>query len=283
MSLQVYESPSAMEPMFPENSPELEELAIELLRSASMLGSYLHPLTRVGVAALVRSMNSYYSNLIEGHATHPLEIERALQKDFSIDPAQRALQLESAAHIEVQTLLKERLASQPSICSPEFLCWVHKEFYLRLPEPFRKVKTKSGREDIVQPGEFRKCEVEVGRHIAPSSATLEQFLSRFQSVYEPTGLSPIQRIIAAAASHHRLAWIHPFLDGNGRVTRLFTDAYFSKIDLASHGLWTAARGLARRRDEYLAALSAADAKRWNDYDGRGNLSMKALVEFCRFF
>jgi Fic family protein len=78
-------------------------------------------------------------------------------------------------------------------------------------------------------------------------------------------------------------WIHPFLDGNGRVTRLYTDAGFQRLPLRGYGLWNVSRGLARQRQDYMAALSGADAHRYSDYDGRGNLSNKGLVAFCRFF
>jgi Fic family protein len=94
------------------------------------------------------------------------------------------------------------------------------------------------------------------------------------------GLRPI---ITLAAAHHRLMWIHPFLDGNGRVTRLFTDAYFSRIGLSGYGLWNVSRGLARERDKYKNFLGAADSLREGDLDGRGNLSDRTLTEFCRFF
>ena len=47
-------------------------------------------------------MNCYYSNLIEGHYTHPVDIERALKDEYSADPEKRDLQLEAKAHIKVQ-------------------------------------------------------------------------------------------------------------------------------------------------------------------------------------
>jgi Fic family protein len=170
-------------------------------------------------------MNSYYSNLIEGHHTHPSDIEKALRKDYSKDPAKRALQLESRAHIEVQELIEERLSKEDvSVCSVSFLCWIHKEFYGRLPDEFRMVKTRTGKKDGVEPGKIRTCEVEVGGHAAPAVRILKGLLERFEGTYAPAGLDPLDRMIAAGASHHRLAWIHPFLDGNGRVMRLFTHA-----------------------------------------------------------
>jgi Fic family protein len=78
-------------------------------------------------------------------------------------------------------------------------------------------------------------------------------------------------------------WIHPFLDGNGRVARLFTEAYFQRIPLLGYGLWSVSRGFARRNVDYKTALTWADAPRRNDLDGRGNMSNEGLIQFCRFF
>jgi Fic family protein len=282
----LYQNTAALEPLFPnDKAGELQELAAELMRKSARLGGSLHPVTRRSVVELLRTMNSYYSNLIEGHNTHPLAIEKALRNDYSSAPALRALQIESRAHIEVQILIERHLEETPAteICSPEFLCWIHREFYERLPDEFRSVKTASGGEDQVIPGALRSCEVEVGRHIPPTFSSLRKFLDRFASGYALQQLNPLQRIVAAAASHHRLAWIHPFLDGNGRVTRLFTHAFFIQSKTDGHRLWMVSRGLARRRNEYVAALASADRQRRNDLDGRGNLSDQGLLEFCRFF
>ncbi len=78
-------------------------------------------------------------------------------------------------------------------------------------------------------------------------------------------------------------WVHPFLDGNGRVARLFTEAYIIRIPVHGFGLWSVSRGLARGNADYKAALAEADNLMRNDIDGRGNLSSEALVRFCRFF
>ena len=143
-----YTNEAAMEPLMPTDpSGELRESAARLLVASAKLAGALHPLTRKRVAELVRHTNSYYSNLIEGHHTHPVEIERALKKDYSSDPAKRALQLESAAHIEVEALMLGRLSQvEEPVCADHFIQMLHREFYLRMPEEFRVVES-SGKPD----------------------------------------------------------------------------------------------------------------------------------------
>ena len=87
-------------------------------------------------------------------------------------------------------------------------------------------------------------------------------------------------LLRIAAAHHRMAWVHPFLDGNGRAVRLQTHCALLPIGA---GLWSMSRGLARNRDTYYAKLSAADNHRQGDLDGRGNLSEKCLWEWCEWF
>jgi Fic family protein len=276
---------SAMEPLLPSGE-KLAEPAIVLVREANELGGQLHPKTRKSVADLLRTINTYHSNLIEGHNTRPRDIERALAGHLSSSPERRALQLEARAHIDVQQLVEQRLADDPGlrITDIEFLRFLHRGFYERMPEEWRKVRDVDGtRERTVIPGKLREDEVDVGRHVPPPPAVLPRFLERFSQVYDPDRLKGLDQVIAIAASHHRLLWIHPFLDGNGRIARLFTDAYLRRAGLRGHGLWTASRGLARQRSRYFEALAAADAERWNDYDGRGARSEAALAAFCEFF
>jgi Fic family protein len=282
----LFDHPSDMEPLVPREGDERSfALALNLIRGAERLRSSLHPITRGAVADLVRSMNSYYSNLIEGHRTRPRDIDAALRKDFSADAGQRSLQIQHVAHMEVQAEMEARLRDMPAgeICSGEFLCWVHEQFYRRLPEAFRRLEDEGTKTHMVEPGKLRQSEVSVGRHMAPSSKLLDDFLKRFAEFYGPLVNTDPASLIAAAAAHHRLTWIHPFLDGNGRVARLFTHAWFIKAQVDSDRLWTISRGLARRKPDYQSALANADEKRMNDYDGRGYLSQRYLGEFCQFF
>jgi Fic family protein len=123
-------TPAAAEPFMPaEGTAVLENLAFDLARDASELSAQLHPVVRLSVADLVRSMNCYYSNLIEGHNTHPRDIDRALAADYSSDPHRRDLQLEARAHIEVQQMIDERVGEMPRPpASRAFIEWTHREF-----------------------------------------------------------------------------------------------------------------------------------------------------------
>ncbi len=281
-----YQHEADMEPLLPTyGESALLGLACELLRVSGRLSGLLNPVTRNAVADLLRPMNSYYSNLIEGHRTNPYDIERALENDFAQDPRQKDLQLESVAHINVQRALELRLRSEPNLdlFSADWICWLHEEFYQHLPDRFRLLSDAKELPYEVVPGRFRPELVTVGRHVPPHHAALPALMDRFSRFYRKEIPDPPRSILAIAASHHRLAWIHPFTDGNGRVVRLFSHALLVRHQLDAGGLWSLSRGLARSVSDYTTWLAHADRRRDNDLDGRGRLSDKALYGFCAYF
>ena len=269
--------------MLPEDRQHrLADLATELVARASALAGRLHPVLRESIGDLVRSMNCYYSNLIEGHNTTPIDIERALANDYSTEKRRRDLQLEARAHIAVQRMIDQGEAPDP-VVSQAFLLWTHQEFCSKLPAELLWVENPETGEKIkVEPGVLRTGSVQVGRHIPPEAAALQGFLHRMEEAYGESRLAKIQRIVAVAASHHRILWIHPFHDGNGRVARLFSHALLQELGIGS-SLWSISRGLARNVETYLVRLMDADANRQGDLDGRGNLSASGLEAFCAFF
>src|SRR4051812_16005935 len=98
------ETPTRIEPARLENvDTDLTDIVAELSSSAESLGKGFHPATAANLAELVRIMNTYYSNLIEGHNTRARDIARALSGDFDADPERRNLQIEAVAHVRVQT------------------------------------------------------------------------------------------------------------------------------------------------------------------------------------
>lgn len=275
-----------MEPLLPKaKEAYFAELACEILKASGHLTGQVHsPLVLERVADLVREMNCYYSNLIEGHKTLPRDIERAMKQDFSADALQRDNQQLGLAHMGVEKRMQVRLKEGPvDVYSPEFLCWIHGEFYSQLPEHLHWATTKSDKRYRIQAGRVREYMVDVGRHTPPDFSALPQFLERFHHFYGREPLLETQRLVAIASAHHRLAWIHPFGDGNGRVIRLHSQALLMHHGLGGGNLWSLSRGLARHRQNYYAALATADQRRRNDLDGRGNLSDAGLAEFCSFF
>lgn len=278
------ESLSLMDPLLlSENSPdrrELIDLALELVAKSSGLKHSLPSAIQASLATVVRSMNCYYSNLIEGHNTHPIEIERALQGEYSSDKKKRNLQLEAKAHIKVQEWIDNN-GIENNACSVESICEIHRRFCELLPEDLLWIEDPDSQKKLkIIPGQLRQSDVKVGNHIAISPGAVPRFLSRFETFY--TRLGKAETIVALAAAHHRLLWIHPFLDGNGRVARLMSHATTFKT-LNTGGLWSIARGLARHVDIYKGHLANCDLPRRNDLDGRGNLSEEALINFIRFF
>ncbi len=273
-------------PFIPGNTSSLEDLALDIVQKSAALGGRQHKITLRSLRDLLRVINSYYSNQIEGNNIHPFDIVRAMNKDYDVEPAKRNLQQESVAHIEVQKRMEARLEKESDlvVTSADYLKFLHYEFYSLTPDEFRVVTDpQTGKKDYVIPGEFRHSEVQVGRHIPPCHSDISLLMDRFNEAYLPARHHGVKKLIAAAAAHHRLMWLHPFLDGNGRVARLFTESYLLNIPVEGFGIWSVSRGLARKSTEYKATLSHADAQRRNDLDGRGNLSDEGLSQFCHFF
>jgi Fic family protein len=285
------ETPFRIEPCFLDVvSTDLADVVGDVVSASAALGNRLHPRTARSLADLVRVMNCYYSNLIEGHNTRPRDIERALEDELEANEARRDLQLEARAHIRVQQAIDEDFASgklaEPA--SRDFVRRLHREFYADAPERMLRVEHEHGAFRMTA-GQFRRTAREdnvVGRHQPPSSAAVPAFMEYFEQRYRFEPLGTATRILAIASAHHRLNYIHPFSDGNGRVSRLMSHAMALRARIGAHGLWSISRGLARGIDDagaYKQMMDLADSPRRGDLDGRGNLSREALVEFTMWF
>lgn len=261
-------------------SEELQELAFELQKQASALKHSLPNAIVKPLSDLVRSANCYYSNLIEDRNTHPIDIDRALNEDYDKEPKKRNLQKEAKAHIEVQKWI-DHGGLENQINTKQGLLEIHRRFYEQLPDELRFVKNpKTGRKIRITPGKIRHVDVIVGNHLPISASATPRFLERFEDVY--SNPKPHKSVLITPAAHHRLLWIHPFPDGNGRVARLMSHAALMYA-MDTGGIWSIARGLARKKNDYINLLEACDAQRRNDLDGRGNLSTEELIKFTRFF
>ncbi len=258
----------------------LNELAQTLAAKSAALSTSLPPPMTDALVDLIRVTDCYYSNLIEGHVCQPIDIGQAMRGEYSADEDIRAFQLEARAHIAAQTWIdNDGIAAEPF--SVEAVCQVHKRFCELLPSSLLSVDAPDGGPPLsIEPGAIRTVGVRVGRHVAVSAGSVPRFLARIEQAYRSTG--QIDGILSAACGHHRLLWVHPFLDGNGRVARLVSYAALRNA-IGSKCLWSFARGLGRREQEYKAHLQSCDEPRRGSLDGRGSLSESALAAFVEFF
>lgn len=238
------------------------------------------------IKELLRITNSYYSNRIESEGTHPIDIEKAMKKEFFEDKKKKNLQQLSLIHIEIQKDLEKKVLedSATKLYSLETILDIHKKFYSKEEmDSFLKIKHKDLEIEMI-PGKLRESFVKVGNHIAPNPEELIAYFNEFETLYNQCKIeSQTIKLIYTLCSHHRLVYIHPFYDGNGRISRLYLDYILQKIDLEGYGLWNLSRGLARNVKDYKKALAVADEPYRGGYDdGRGNLSLKALKEFLDF-
>ncbi len=285
-SVSQYDSPHQFEPLLPDQAKmaPLLERASDLTRAATALGSAAAAAAQLELRGLLRAMNSYYSNRIEGEHTRPSDIDRALQQDFSANADLARKQRLALAHIHTEQACENELSARQArgedvarwLYSSVALVWLHKQLFSPLPAQDLTLSDGS----LMAPGRLRRRQVAVGQHEAPTAAALPQFLARWSQVYGAVRRGE-ESVVALAASHHRLAWMHPFLDGNGRVARLHTHLLLHAMGL-TNGLWSPLRGYARSEARYKALLQAADEHRRGDLDGRGNLSQAALVDWVHY-
>lgn len=261
--------------------PALEEKLFEIARLDAQLNTTVPATIREAVEDLLRIVNSYYSNKIEGNPTKPSELLDL--NDDTVEQKSKGL-LEIKRHIEVQLKLNYERSPADEVTSENFIKKIHKAFYEQCEPTELEVPSRDGSViHKIEPGEYRDTDVIVGNHRPPKVENIHQYMNWFSNAYKIEHLHGMSKYWAMAASHHRLAWIHPFLDGNGRVSRLFTDCFMRSIDLKSYGLWSMSRGFARSSEQYYQFLSIADRVRQGNDDGRGILSDNGLVSFTEYF
>lgn len=269
-------------PYFPEDrvlAPVLAKAERVLVAARSLAGMPIG--IRAALARPLRIMNSYYSNKIEGQHTRPAEIERAMREQAIL--AEQGARPDAAlqrrlrgifAHIAAEQALEGQDSGGLSSAD---LRHIHAVFYQgMLPED---LVTEDGM--VIVPGAYRTQDVTVGHYLPPAHEHLDYLMRLYDQQYASRVQPEARQLIAIFCAHHRAAWIHPFLDGNGRSVRLQTHAALHAMGL-THGLWSPMRGMARQQDAYYAALRSADSPRRGDTDGRGVLSQEGLLLFLDF-
>lgn len=260
-----------------------EPLLAPLLEQAHDLQQAAQRLTGVGVPAelrrLLRAMNAHDSLALEGLQVSPLDVERALRSGDvpdALDEAGDRRQRRVVAHMDTQAALEARWGgwSSQRIWSAQMVRDIHQDLFARLPASDLVLTTGQA----MVPGALRRRAAGVALHAAP--AAVPALLARWSAMYGRVRRGELQ-LVAVAASHHRLAWIHPFPDGNGRVARLHTHLSLGALGL-TQGLWSPLRGFARGDQAYRIQLAAADAPFADEADGSGERSGQALAAWVAY-
>jgi len=264
---------------------ELKDMAQEVVIASSTLGGRIAVRTAAALGDRLRFLNSYHSNLIEGHKTSILDIEAALQQDFSGDEQKRYAQELCAAHVRAERVLMAEVLETPpvNICAEDFVSRIHRTIYEQLPSHHLFVHDQGGfTRHAVLPGQMRDGQVSLDGGLTPHGPSADRLPAKFAAfsrAYDPVNFHGDERLIAIAASHHRLVWLHPFRDGNGRVTRLFSGLYLAHAGINRSNLWSLSRGFSRDKQWYMTNLRSADSP---DQDRKG-FDQDYFADFCLYF
>ena len=133
--IELYDSPHQFEPLMPS------EVRLEpLLSRAHDLAVESTGLAGIPIAkelgGLLRAMNSYYTNRIEGQHTRPTELDQALRQDFSKDEKLAARQRLAISHIEAEEILEKQFVGQGAVSalySKQALLDIHRVLFETLP------------------------------------------------------------------------------------------------------------------------------------------------------
>jgi Fic-DOC domain mobile mystery protein B len=109
-------------------------------------------------------------------------------------------------------------------------------------------------------GTFRNTEKSIGIDPVRIAVELHNLIGDAQYWIVHETYPPLE---IAARFHHKLVYIHPFPNGNGRHARIMADAILTKIYGTSSIDWAGGYDLQKmneRRDFYLEALRAADGR-----------------------
>lgn len=132
----------------------------------------------------------------------------------------------------------------PNVLTEGFVCELHKRLFSKVWQ---------------WAGSFRTTEKNIGVDPTQIAIKLRQLLDDTQYWIENKTYSPKE---IGARFHHRLVFIHPFPNGNGRHARIMADAILTKLVGHAPIDWRCGHALETmnmRRRQYITALRSADA------------------------
>ena len=223
----------------PKHAPIERPLASRIMEKLERLNS-VRPLPRSTLKSLREKLEvemTYHSNAIEGNRLTLRETWLVLKKGMTIGGKSVEEHLEATNHREAMLLLENLAKSSRNVSETDVL-----KLHAVILD---KIRSDAGR--------YRRGRVFIAgaKHVPPSPKLVPELMDEVLSELN-SGSKGINAVISAARLHHRLAWIHPFMDGNGRLARLLTNLRLMRANFPPIVL----RKLERRA--YYSALEKAD-------------------------
>lgn len=185
---------------------------------------------------------TFESNRIEGNTMTLRETDLVINEGLTISGKSMREHLEAINHQEAIAFIKDLMNKNTSLIEREVLS-IH-NLILRGIHP----------EDA---GRYRKAQVMIkgSTHMPPQPFLVAKEMEDYFIWYE-TNKNKLHPVVLAAEMHERLVTIHPFIDGNGRTSRLVMN-----LILLQHGYVIAnIKGDYDNRMRYYQALETAQTK-----------------------
>lgn len=182
---------------------------------------------------------TYESNKIEGNTLTLQETHLVVNEGITIAGKSLKEHLEAVNHYEAIDFIIS-LTQKKENLSPRSLLELH---YLIL----KGIDKRNA-------GKYRDVGVKISgsKHVPPDALQIQQLMDDYFTFYE-SQINQIHPVILAAEMHERLVTIHPFVDGNGRTSRLVMN-----LILLNNGYTIAnLKGDAASRIKYFQCLEKA--------------------------
>jgi len=183
---------------------------------------------------------TYHSNRIEGNTLTLQETELVVNHGITVSGKTMREHLEAVNHYEAIALIQEFVAEKKPL-TERFLLGLHALVLRGI--------------DKENAGKYRDVQVRIGgsSHIPPNAMVVPQKMEElFDWYYKNQHMHPV---LLSAEMHERLVSIHPFIDGNGRTSRLLMN-----LILLQHGYVIAnLKGDKEHRFRYYDCLENARA------------------------
>ena len=189
------------------------------------------------------------SSEIEGERLNPEQVRSSVARRLGIEIA-GAVPAERNIEGVVEMLLDATQQYDEPLSDERLFGW-HAALFPTGRSGMHKIKTAAWREDAIQvtSGPMGK---ETIHFEAPGAAKVATAMNTFLDWFNTN--QDIDPVLKAAFAHLWFVTIHPFEDGNGRITRAITDMQLARADKSKQRFYSMSAQIQAKRDQYYDIL-----------------------------